>query len=173
MDLSHYREQSLICRTGKDSKGNEFNDFGTMNAAAWIGENVEPLLNHIDTLTRDNAALREALEASNEILENLADKDDITEQQVGQILINRTAISRANNLEIPKHTFGEGVIVDGISYNIGQWFFDTTGDDCWKIPFSSAGKDFIARSGEISPTISDVRKAVIKQVKYLKNVGSL
>ena len=73
------------------------------------------------------------------------------------------------------NTFSECVIVDGITYNIGQCFFDKTGDDCWKIPFKAIGNNptFLAVCSEIAPTIGDVRKAVISQVKHLKKIGTI
>jgi hypothetical protein len=50
VDLSNFKEQFKIVSTGKDSKGNSFNSFGTLNAAAWIGENVGSLIDEIENL---------------------------------------------------------------------------------------------------------------------------
>ncbi|MFA7278797.1 MAG: hypothetical protein WC100_01770 [Sterolibacterium sp.] len=76
-----------------------------------------------------------------------------------------------SGLLAPKHTFGEGVIVDGVTYNIGQWFFDKTGDDCWKIPFTDGDFSYMAIQGDNQPTLAAIRKAVIAQIKHLKKVG--
>jgi hypothetical protein len=73
----------------------------------------------------------------------------------------------------PANTFGESVIVDGITFDIGKWWLATTGEDCWMIPFRRAKglHTFNAMCGAVKPTSADIRKAVIAQIEHLKSIG--
>ncbi len=53
-----FRDALQIIKTGKDSQGHSYNNFGTLNQAAWIGENAQLMLDRIDKL---ESALRCAL----------------------------------------------------------------------------------------------------------------
>lgn len=50
IEISEFQESLLIVKTGKDSRGNSYNDIGTLNQAAWIGENSQVLLDEIQRM---------------------------------------------------------------------------------------------------------------------------
>lgn len=56
VDLSIFKEGLLILRTSKDSQGNEYNSFGTLNQAAFMGERCGCLVTEIERL-RDTIVL--------------------------------------------------------------------------------------------------------------------
>ena len=50
--LNQFRKASQIVRTGRDDKGNFYNNFGTQNQAAWIGEHAHLLIAEVDRLRK-------------------------------------------------------------------------------------------------------------------------
>lgn len=48
--LERFKEQHMVVIFGIDNKGNEYSTEGRINAASWIGENVNILLNEINRL---------------------------------------------------------------------------------------------------------------------------
>src|ERR1700760_1156831 len=50
VDLEQFKEQLKIVRENKDSQGNKFSSYGTLNAACWIGENSGCLIREIEIL---------------------------------------------------------------------------------------------------------------------------
>lgn len=73
----------------------------------------------------------------------------------------------------PKHTFAEGVIVNDKIYSIYQWKrnYDAYAGYDYIIPYTSPSgvRNEAHWCGE-PPTIADVRKAVIKKIKFLENL---
>ena len=59
--LENYKAQLQIIREGKDDKGNTYNNFGVLNAAAWIGENSGCLIKEIEELRKEKIVLLNAL----------------------------------------------------------------------------------------------------------------
>jgi len=75
------------------------------------------------------------------------------------------------------HSFSEAVVVEGKEYKIGQWWFDTTGDDCWKFPITDEkGKSFMADCAAIGarePTLGEIREAALAHIAHRKKVGTI
>lgn len=57
VDLDFVKEALRIINTGKDSKGNSFNNLGKLNQAAFIGERSGALIAEIEHLRTVNADL--------------------------------------------------------------------------------------------------------------------
>lgn len=68
LELSRFKEALQIIHTGKDSKGNHFNNIGTLNQAAWLGENAGVLIKEIERLNIVVADILVALEMARHIL---------------------------------------------------------------------------------------------------------
>lgn len=56
VDLARFKEALQIVRTGKDSNGGKYNSLGTMNQAAWIGENSGCLIAEIENLRSEKSS---------------------------------------------------------------------------------------------------------------------
>lgn len=91
LDLSGFKEQLKIVTTKKDSKGNQFNSYGTLNASSWIGENSGLLIDEIETLRSDNAALINAGQVLSLVI---AEHTSSLDQHAG-VIKARAVLSRA------------------------------------------------------------------------------
>lgn len=70
LDLTAFKEQLKIVREKKDSSGNEFNSYGTLNAACWIGEHSGSLIKEIERLREDLTRLQDLAEIAARIAAN-------------------------------------------------------------------------------------------------------
>lgn len=77
-------------------------------------------------------------------------------------------------MPIPKHTFGEGVVVNGeeFFFNPSDIYYVPTWVDEFFLPFRhSCGSTFVA-CGLLPYTLGKARKAVIAQIKHLESIGT-
>jgi len=68
--LNRFKEALKICKTGKDSKGSHYNSIGTLNQAAWIGENSGCLIAEIERLWGASIQIERAIQLLDQINED-------------------------------------------------------------------------------------------------------
>lgn len=59
-NLEQFKDSLRIVQTGKGSDGTSYNSIGTLNQAAWIGENCGCMIREIEYLRKTVAELRKA-----------------------------------------------------------------------------------------------------------------